>query len=243
MRIGRRTFAPSWVATALTLAVCVGFAGLGHWQWERGNLREAQAQEFARGADRVQPLGSRGLSELPRFQSVSIIGRFDAQHQFLLDNRVHQSRAGYEVLTPFELADGRVVLVNRGWIPFTGYRDRLPDVSFSAGEAPHEVAGRLDELPAAGLPRGRAAPHQTASWPKLTSFPDVGQLSAALGRKIESRILLLDARAPNGYVRHWQPPGLTPQRHWAYAFQWWAFAAAALVLWFVLSLRKDPESA
>ena len=38
--------------------------------------------------------------------------------KFLLDNRVHQERAGYHVLTPFR-ADGAeaVVLVNRGWVP------------------------------------------------------------------------------------------------------------------------------
>ena len=242
MRIGRRRFAPSFVATALTLALCFGFVSLGRWQWDRGNLREAQAAEFARGADRVQPLGARGLETIPRFQRIGVSGHYDAQHQFLLDNRIHEAQAGYEVLTPLELTDGRVLLVNRGWVPFGGYRDRLPDISFTA-HGPHEVTGRVDELPTAGLAQGRAAPPVHASWPKLTSFPDREGLSAALGRKIEARILLLDPDAPDGYVRDWQPPGLSPLRHWSYAFQWWSFAAAALILWLVLSLRKEPEPA
>ena len=74
----------------------------------------------------------------------------------------------------------------------------------------------------------------------MTAFPHPAELSAALGRPLEARILLLDARAPNGYVREWQPPGLPAMRHWAYAVPWWAFAVLALVLWLILGLRKKP---
>ena len=55
---------------------------------------------------------------------------------------------------------------------------------------------------------------------------------------MEKRILLLDARAPNGYVREWQPPGLPAIRHWSYAVQWWAFAVLAVTLWVILGFRK-----
>ena len=234
-------FAPSWVMTALAFVLCLAFIGLGRWQWERGKMREAQSQEFARGADRIVPLASRDLNEMPRFQRVSAAGQFDSRHQFLLDNRTHDGHAGYEVLTPFELTDGRSVLVDRGWLPFTGYRERLPDVSFEAG-AQRQIVGRIDELPSAGLPQGRATPNQDASWPKVTTYPSMAQLSAALGRPLEPRILLLDPAAPNGYVRDWQAPGLSPMRHWSYAIQWWAFAAVTFVLWLILSLRRRPAS-
>jgi cytochrome oxidase assembly protein ShyY1 len=243
MRIGRRTFAPSWLATAITLALCVGFLSLGRWQWNRGMMRQAQTEEFSRGAEQPLPLGSHGLDEIARFRRISVPGNFDTRHQFLLDNRTHEGMPGYEVLTPLDLTDGRTVLVNRGWLPFTGYRDRLPNVAFAAGNPERMVTGRVDELPAAGLPSGRAVPGLDGHWPKVTSFPDTAQLSAALGRRIEPRIVLLDEGAPNGYVRHWQPPGLTPMRHWSYAVQWWSFALATLVLWFAVSLRKEPEPA
>jgi surfeit locus 1 family protein len=62
-------------------------------------------------------------------------------------------------------------------------------------------------------------------------------LSTALERRIERRIVLLDPGEPNGYLRDWQAPGFSPQRHFAYAIQWWSFAGLAVILWIALSLR------
>jgi surfeit locus 1 family protein len=212
---------------------------LGRWQWDRGDQRQAQIEQFARGSEQAIPLGSRSLAGLPRFQRISVSGRFDTEHQFLLDNLTHEGRAGYHVLTPLELVDGRVVLIDRGWLPFTGYRDRLPDVSFQPN-GPAAVTGRVDELPSAGLARGRYAPPRDAPWPRVTSYPDTAQLSQALGREVEPRRVLLDAREPNGYLRDWKPPGFEPGRHWSYAIQWWSFAGVLILIWALLSTRKPP---
>lgn len=235
--VGRRAFAPSWLATLIAAAAIVAFVSLGRWQWGRGEARQAQWSEFARGTGTTRELGSARLNDIERFQRISVTGRFDGQHQFLLDNRIQQGRAGYEVLTPFALADGRWLLVDRGWLPASGYREQLPDIALeSTGE--QRIVARVDELPSAGLAEGRAAPSTDARWPKVTSFPTPAQLNASLGRRLESRILLLDPRSPEGYLRQWQPPGLPPARHLGYAIQWWAFALAALVVWIVMGVRR-----
>jgi surfeit locus 1 family protein len=223
----------------LSFGVVAAFASLGRWQWDRGQARELQRQEFERGAEQALPLGSRGLPEIPRFRKVAVTGIYDVRHQFLLDNRVRSGRAGYEVLTPLVLADGRTLLVDRGWLPSSGYRDRLPDVGFSPAQ-PESLIARVDELPSRGLARGTAAPDPAGQWPKVTSFPTTAELGAALGRAVEPRLLLLDPDASHGYLRDWQPPGLTPARHWAYAVQWWALAAAVVFLWGLMSLKREP---
>jgi surfeit locus 1 family protein len=105
-----------------------------------------------------------------------------------------------------------------------------------------EVVGRVDELPSAGLESGRAPPRSGEGWPKLTTYPSIEELRAALGREIEPRIVLLDPKAEAGYVRDWHPPGLSPARHWSYAFQWWSFAAALIVIWMILSLRRGRRA-
>jgi surfeit locus 1 family protein len=236
--IGSRVFAPSWIFTVLTVVLCVTFVRLGFWQWQRGDLRQAEYDRFAAGAERVIPLGSRGIDQEPRFQRISLVGRLDPVHQFLLDNRSYQGRPGYEVLTPLQRPNGRVVLIDRGWVPFSGLRERLPGVALQPRDTA-TVVGRVDSLPTPGLASGRAAPDPQAPWPKVTAFPSMDQLSRALGAPLESMIVLLDPKEQDGYVRDWHPPGMEPIRHWSYAVQWWSFGVVLLVLWLGLSTRKE----
>jgi len=148
------------------------------------------------------------------------------------------------VLTPLVHAPppAPALLVDRGWVPFTGSRARLPDVTLKA-DGPVRLTGRVAPLPSPGLASGRAAPAGTGPWPRVTSYPDIGQLAVALDRPLYSHILLLDAAAPFGYVRAWQPPGLPPLRHFSYAVQWWTFAVATLILWVLLSRRPQMPGA
>jgi surfeit locus 1 family protein len=238
LRLGGRRFAPSLAATCLTVAACAAFTRLGLWQWHKGVHARQEWTRFARGTDRVQPLAGRRLADVQLFQRVSLEGRLDPDHQFLLDNRTARGSAGYEVLTPLERADdGQVLLIDRGWVPFTGSRAHLPQVAFPR-PGPLQLTGRIANLPSPGLAIGRAPPDSTRSWPKVTSYPSMAQLERALGRSLEPRILLLDPQQPLGYVREWQPPGLPPLRYLSYAIQWWCFAALAVVIWAVLSLRR-----
>jgi surfeit locus 1 family protein len=222
--------------TLLTLVLLTIFVSLGRWQWHRGEGKQAVWDSYERNDATPSLNAPVDFDTADRFKRVAFDGRFEPEHQVLLDNRSHAGQPGYEVLTPFVLADGRRILVNRGWVPFGGYRDRLPDVSMQ-GERSAAIAGRLDELPTPGLASGRAPP-AGESWPKVTSFPTHEELEAALGEKIARRILLLDPQLPGGYVREWSPPGMAPSRHFSYAIQWWGFAAVLLVLYFGLNFRK-----
>jgi len=251
--VGRRVFSPSWLMTVATLCLLVLFVSLGRWQWTRAEFKREIVAEFETQSGAVAALGSRSTTELPRFSQVEITGRWDKERQFLLDNRTRAGRAGYDVLTPLRLDDNRWLLVNRGWIPFEGYRDRLPDVRSKLDANMNErvtVIGRLDDLPQAGLAGGRAAPATSGSWPRVTSFPTVPQLEAAmvtageLEPRLEERWLLLSDADPAGYLRQWQPfaAGKGPEQNWSYAIQWWSFAILLLVLYFSLNLRKRTSS-
>ncbi|MFI4914143.1 MAG: SURF1 family protein [Steroidobacterales bacterium] len=240
LQLGTREFSASWGMAALCLVGVVLFLQLGRWQWHRAAEKRALADDFRRGSERVIELGSRSSAELARYAQVRVSGRYDGAHQFLLDNMSHAGQAGYEVLTPLDLNDGRTLLVDRGWVPLGASRAVLPDVRIpvSPDSAERAVSGRLDELPVTGIALGRAPPPLTGPWPRLTSFPRIEELTAALGRRLERRRLLLNGDQPEGYARDWHPSGLTAERHIGYAVQWWALGALAAVLFLSLNLRR-----
>jgi cytochrome oxidase assembly protein ShyY1 len=143
------------------------------------------------------------------------------------------------VLTVLKLDDGSELLVNRGWLPFSGYRDRLPDITLDEMQSQEQrLTGRLGELPVAGLSSGRQPPASSGDWPRLTSFPAHAELERARGGALLAPVLLLDPDSGAGYLRQWRPPGVSPERHFGYALQWWLFAAAAFGLYVSLNLKR-----
>ena len=244
LRFGTRELSARWPWLLLTLAGMALFTVLGLWQWGRAADKRRLEQAFAAASQTAAaPLGERAAGDRPRYTRVEAQGRYEPARQFLLDNLSRDGIAGYEVLTPFRLIDGRLLLVNRGWLRLIGGgRARLPEIEFDPAPIRH-VAGRLDELPVTGLESGRAPPLTNGPWPRLTSFPHFAELAAALGEPVETRQLLLDAEEPAGFRRDWRPAsnGFSPERHLAYAIQWWSLAALALVLFIVVNLKRVPH--
>ncbi|MFM1886385.1 MAG: hypothetical protein RL026_1542 [Pseudomonadota bacterium] len=220
----RRPFPWGWLLVSAVAALL--FAGLGAWQWGRGQGREAAWAASEREA------------------VTDVRGVLLADRQILLDNITRDGRAGYEVLTPLVDADNRLWLINRGWIPFSGYRDRLPEISLPPEHVGATVSlrGRRAALPVAGIASPvPSAPAVAATWPRVLSFPQWPELEAALGRPTDRLMLHLAQDSGPGYERNWPRTGVPPERHFAYAIQWWSFAALALALFVLLNLRKPDE--
>jgi surfeit locus 1 family protein len=230
----------------LAAAAMVGFGLLGRWQWHRAEQKRVVQQAFAAGmAAGPVAMDARPLAAWPRYAHLELRGQYDGAHQFLLDNISRDGHAGYEVLTPFRLDDGRTVMVNRGWLPQPGgSRDQLPVLTLEApASAVVTITARADELPVSGIASGHAAPTVGIDWPKLTSFPLTAELAAALQQPIEARQLLLDANQRDGYRRDWQPASASfgPERHLSYAIQWWSLGLLVLVIYVYMMLRKTGD--
>lgn len=245
LRIAGRVFAPRAWAALLTATALAAFVSLGWWQIGRGREKQALIESFARGTQSsVELMGDVTVDELPRFQHVRVLGHYDPARQVLIDNMPSRAgRPGYRVLTPFvREGAGRLLLVDRGWVPLGPSREALPRIDDVAAD-PRAVSGRLDQLPAPGLRVGQAGAPEDRSWPRVLNFPLPRDLEQALGQPVESRIVLLDPAAPDGYERVWRPSlDFGPERHLGYAIQWFALALVALALFVVLSLRRDPAT-
>lgn len=235
VRIGRRLFAPSLYAIAATVAALTGFAGLGFWQLDRAAEKRALLAEYANGQRTMVALAAASAAILPRYQRVTADGRFDATRQVLLDNMPSGTGApGYQVLTPFLLDGGGIVLVNRGWIPLGRNRNELP--ALDVGEESRRIEGMMDRLPVPGM--RLAAVEAAASWPRVLNFPEYGELAEIYGAQLIEPVLLLDPKDADGFARDWSARvGIGPLRHVGYAIQWFALGVALIVIFVVVNLK------
>jgi surfeit locus 1 family protein len=239
MKLGSRTFAPRPFTTALTVVMLAVLVSLGRWQLHRADQKRALYDAFDRGADATLAIEPQ-TPPLPRYQHVEALGNYDGSRQILIDNMMNtDGRAGYFVITPFALAGGGWLLVNRGWVPVGANRAVLPSVGVSGDS--RRVRGRADRLPSAGIRLGQpAALHPP--FPTVANFPSHGEIERLIHETSWARaadLLLLDADQPDGYVRQWQAPGFPPLRHVAYAVQWFGLALALGVIYLATNLRRS----
>ena len=219
------------------LGLIVLFAALGFWQLERADENRAVFAQFEQGTSEPpldRPVSAAELDS-QRYRRISLRGRYLAGQQILLDNMTHAGRAGYQVLTPFDIGDERLILVNRGWVPADPDRDIKPDVALANEHG--QVLGRLDRLPRSALSLD-AGPLPAGAALAVVSFPKAEDIEAILGQAVFPLQVLLDPEAPDGYVRDWVPATDRADRNIAYAVQWFGLAAVSLLIAVVLGIRS-----
>lgn len=232
-----RRFRPRALPSLAAIVAVAVFVAAGQWQQRRLHDKESLRAQFDAAAAQA-PVA---LASLPdsadwnalRYRAVTASGEYDARWQILVDNRVHDGRAGYHVITPLVLADGRTALVNRGWTPQGASRAVLPRVDPPA--APVTVRGRV-AIPAAGVFELAKDTTSGRVWQNL----DPARFSAATGMAVMP-VTIEATQSPSpddGLVRDWPAPDFGVETHRIYMVQWYTFAALAIVLWVVLNLRR-----
>jgi surfeit locus 1 family protein len=232
---------PAWGLIA-TLIGCVLMARLGVWQLHRGEQKKEMQRQYAAAA--TQPPITLSAATPPPAELGAVAaeakGAYVADHQMLLDGQGQGEASGYDVWTPLRLADGSLVIVNRGWVGEGPDRRALVPLDAPAGEV--IVHGLWRTLPEPGMRLGTEACAPPAAWPLVVEYPTAAQLHCYYDADVAAGELLLDPAEPAGYVREWKPstPGFPPERHYAYAAQWFAFAFTLLVIFFKLNLKRIP---
>ncbi len=233
---------PFLVVVALLLIM----AKLGFWQLDRA----AQKKALLTAVSDAQTQQVQRLYKVPaelldwQYRKIDISGRYLKDKQLLLDNRfsgkADDKRAGYEVLTPFELQDGSVVLVNRGWLPRAANRSDLPNIAMEQNIK--QLKG-IVRKPAKAFSLGNIN-ELSSTWPKLIQFIDIAQLSELLDMPLHQAIVMLLPEQPEGYSRHWQNQSdikMGPAVHYGYAFQWFALSLTLLVLSVFIVIKKSEK--
>lgn len=229
-----RSFRPPVAATVALALLALLFAGLGTWQTRRAAEKAALETEHEKAPTMALEAA---LANDHRFARVEVGGRYDPQRHVLLDNQSWLGRNGVHVFTPFSTNGGITILVNRGWLPLPADRESLPEIPTPGHEV--TISGTLNLMPVPGRMVGEPDTLTTDDWPQLVTYMQHADIARALALELETRIIQLSRDAEYGFEdRDWKPVFLSPERHRAYAFQWYALMAAAIVLWLLTSFRK-----
>ena len=222
---------------ALTLA-------LANWQLNRAHEKEALAARvavLAKDAPVLLPAAEMKAQDV-EWRWVTARGRFEPRYGVLIDNRINHGVAGYHVVMPLEIGgaggSGRhYVLVNRGWIAGNPDRTRLPEVR--TPDAAVEITG-LAIVPSRRFLELSSRAVEGKVWQNLT----LDRYREAFPIMLQPVVIQQESPLEDGLVREWDPPNIGVDKHYGYAFQWFALAATVLVFYLVTHVRRRlPEEA
>jgi len=239
LSLGGRVFRPRWGWLIVALAAASAFIALGNWQLRRADERRtlAAAHQAALHGPAVdlpaRPIEASALA----LRRVTARGRFVPAQTIYLDNRVRHGRVGYEIVTPLRLAGSALhVIVMRGWVAGTGSRAELPQVTTPSGEQ------RIEGIALAAIPQ-RFEPKDAQPEGRVWQNLSVERYRAATGLNVQPILLEQRSDDGDGLSRDWPPRGAGAEKNENYALQWYSFAALSVILWLVLSFRRDADTA
>lgn len=225
-----------WIGLLVFVAVlAVVFVKLGEWQLDRLEERRTnnavvQQHQDAPIVDYRQVFG-RPITDADQWQRVSIVGVFDAEHQFEVRYRNNDDRRGYEVVTPLRTPSGDLVLIDRGFI-----ESKSQDTNVTLPQPPSGTVTIVGHVRRSehGSPE---AIDPVAGQVRLINAPAI---SRSLGEPVlDGYIGLLEiSPAQTGDFRTVVPPRLDEGPHFSYAIQWFAFTVIAVV-GLVVFVRSD----
>lgn len=233
-----RRFRPRWLPTLAAALLVPLFLAAGQWQWNKAGAKAELQRQFEALASgpAVQIPARLAPAETLRYRPVVARGIYEPQRQILIDNRIHQQRAGFHVVTPLRIEGSDVrVLINRGWIPAPAERNRMPEVATPAGTV--EVSGQ------AVVPTSRfftlADDANDGSWQRVWQNLDMERYVRVAGFAVQPIVIqMAPDNATGGFVRDWPRPDDRRLTNLGYAMQWWSFAATTVALWLYHGLRR-----
>lgn len=222
--------------TAAAIFFMVVMVMLGNWQLSRAQEKEARQEQLNRLSQ--QPVISLPTTLIKledyQFRKVEVHGTYVPSHTIYLDNKINRGRAGYQVITPVKLGESSMhVLINRGWVAAGRTRSELPNIP--------TPSSRITVSGIANSPTMRTLELSTETvsgqvWENL----HLDRYRKTTGLTLQPLVILQENDVKDGLVRQWSRPDSGASRNLGYAFQWFSMALAVLILYLVLSVKRDP---
>ena len=237
------------VATVSALLVVAIACAAGIWQLNRADSKIALAANLL--ARQQMPIlsandGPLSLEDASERRMIAR-GQYIPEAAIWLDNRPrpippagsNTSQSGFYLLMPLQL-EGRdeILWVNRGWAPRNNQnRESLPPVKTPSKVV--TIEGIVFAHPGKVYALGEGQAVTDTGKPRIEQNFDLlaeGKLRAW----VQSPFILreVDAGNDDGLLREWAPLTTGVDRHYAYAFQWFALAVCGFLFWLITGLRQ-----
>ena len=212
---------------------------LGLWQLDRAEEKRQIERNVNSATDKPALVINEASGDLKVevYRKASITGKFDSERQFLWDNKTHQGKPGFHVLTPFML-DGQqaAIIVNRGWVPMLGRRDQLPDVGVE--QVTVTISGIIKD-PSNAIQLADKQDLSGTKYPHIVQAFEPDAFGTELGLTFLPVMIELAKDDEYGYVREWKPYFGKIDRHNGYALQWFLMALITLFLFVKLNTKRS----
>jgi surfeit locus 1 family protein len=226
-------FRPTFWPTVIALPMFVVLLGLGSWQLERLHWKQALIAERAAALTSAPvPLPTSRAEAAPlEFHPVRVSGEFLNDREFFLGASSDGGTTGFHVITPLRLADGSLLLVNRGWIP-----GELKDpAKRAAGQLGRTVTlDGLLRLPTKGWPSWLdwALPANDCG-KNYWFWIDIPAMAgcAGMARLLPFTVDAGPAPNPGGFPRGGTTRLALPNDHLQYAITWFVLACVLAVIY------------
>lgn len=217
------------VYVLIAIGFAIGCAFLSQWQFDRNESRAEQIELVEKNYDAdpvplAELIGSDGeLAPGDVWHPVVLTGEYLSDQQLLVRNRPHGGTSAFEVLVPFRDSDGRIVIVDRGWVPPGD--GESPDAVPAPPEGEVEVIVRLrpgEQLPASGrgAPEGQVP---TINLPSIAAIVGGDVVTSAYGQ------IVSESPSPEVALGGFDSPTDDPGPHLSYAIQWILFALMGFI--------------
>ena len=238
MQLSRYRFQPKLIPTVVTILLVPTFAYLGTWQSDKAQQKKVLLAIYdAREAESSTWLKPDLVNgEEYRYKKIKVRGHFDVTRQILLDNRVHDSEAGYHVVTPLKIEDSEIyVLVNRGWVPVGD--DRAVAPVLNAPEDLQEIEGVATLPPSKFYTLDKDDP-ASEKWPTVWQNLDFELYKKKSRLQLQPIIVQMSKNSIGSYVYDWSRPDLRVNTNLGYAFQWYGMAVLLVIFFIGVNVKK-----
>ena len=226
------------IPSILIVATIVFLTSLGFWQLDRANEKraiEASIQKANTGIVELITDENRLLEK--EYYQVRLKGQYQSNKQFIYDNQIVDQVSGYYVLTPFKLeGQPSTIIINRGFIPWNGDREKLADVSIkkTKSEIKVQISKPIKRIELKSSEIGN-------NFPVLIQAVDLVKMSELAGIDFSSMVGLLDASMDDGFVRKWEPYTGSIEKHIGYAVQWFLMAIVLGIIGIRIAVKQRKK--